>query len=464
MSETIEEPIVPQVRRAPLSLSEKGLTGDIFRLALPAAGENLLLAMLMLADLIMVGHYMGSTGLSSVGFGTAMSFVVMILTLPLPIATNAIIARHVGARQMKRARHACGQAMLVAVVLGAAMSVTLTVLTRDILWAMGLDGDVYKFAVLYLKWIYASFVFRFLLLNAGAVIKGAGNTRTPMIVGGAANLLNIILDYGLIFGKFGLPEMGIEGAAIATAVSLALGSLVMCAMLFTDYSVVHMRWRHLKGWSWKMFRTLVKIAAPSMGEQALLQLGFIAYLRVVSELGKEALAAHFIGVRIEAFSFLPGLGFGMAAATLVGQGLGARKPVFAAKSMKRCALYGCLLMGLVGVLMFIFRYQLPVVFNPEQDVLNLTASCLLIGAVSQVPLALCLILSGGLRGAGDTLSTMVVAFAGVIAVRVPLGYLLALKWGMGLQGIWWASAADWTIRSIVVMILISRGRWRRIKV
>ncbi len=464
MSETLEEPVVPQKRRAALSLSEKRLTGDIFRLALPAAGENLLLALLMLADLVMVGHYMGSVGLSSVGFGAAMSFVVMILTFPLPIATNAIIARHVGARQMERARYACGQAMLVAVALGAALSVTLVVLTQDILWVMGLKGDVYKFAVVYLKWVYGSFVFRLLFLNAGAVIKGAGNTRTPMIVGGAANLLNIVLDYGLIFGKFGLPELGIEGAAIATAVSLTLGSLAMGVMLFTDYSVVHMKWRHLKGWSWKMFRTLSRIALPNMGEQALLQLGFVAYLRIVSELGREALAAHFIGVRIEAFSFLPGLGFGVAAATLVGQGLGARKPVFAAKSMKRCAFYGCLLMGLVGVLIFVFRYQVPVVFHPEPDVLDLAASCLLIGAISQIPLAMCLILAGGLRGAGDTLSMMVVTFAGVIAVRVPLGYLLALEWGMGLQGIWWASAADWTMRSIVVMILISRGRWRRIRV
>jgi len=274
----------------------------------------------------------------------------------------------------------------------------------------------------------------------------------------------VILDYGLIFGKFGLPEMGIQGAAIATAISLTLGSLVMCAMLFTDYSVVHMKWKHLKGWSWKMFRTLVRIASPNIGEQALLQLGFIAYLRMVTELGDEAIAAHFIGVRIEAFSFLPGLGFGVAAATLVGQGLGARKPAFAAKSMKKCTFYGCLLMGLVGVLMFIFRYQMPLIFNPESDVRGLAAGCLLIGAISQVPLAMCLILSGGLRGAGDTLSTMFVTFAGVIAVRVPLGYLLALKWGLGLQGIWLASAADWTMRSIVVMILISRGRWRRIKV
>ncbi len=468
MGESLEDTVFPK-RQPPkrLVLSRSRLTGQIFRLAIPAVAENFLVALMMLVDVVMVGQYCGDVGVTSVGFGGLLALVMMVLFLPVSIATNALIARYVGARDMEKARHTTAQSMMIVVALGAVVSVALVVYAPDVIGMMNIgsqDAEIFKYAVIYVRWLFASFIFRLMFLNAGAAIKGAGNTITPAMVGLVVNVLNIVLDYALIFGRLGMPELGIAGAGIATAVSSLVGGTLMAASLFTRFSVIHMSPAHLKRWSWKIFGPLMRIALPGVGEQILMQTGMVLFFRIVTQMGDTATGAFIIGMRVEMLSLLPGFGFGIACSTLVGQGLGAGKPEFARLSMIRSAVFGCLLMAGLGLLIFFFRETLPLVFNPSEDVLALTAKCLVIVAFTQVPIAIAMVLIGGLKGAGDTMSVMLVALVGVMVVRVPLAYYLSLECGFGLVGVWWAGVIDWIVRLGIVIILVWRGRWSRLKV
>ncbi len=458
-----------------LKLSPSRLVRNIFRLALPAVAENLLLALMMLVDVIFVAHYAFSSGgksladtaISAVGTSSTLGFVLMVVFMPVSLATNALISRHIGARDMARARRTCAQSTKIVAIFGTLVSILLVLLVDQILVVMKLgfdDPKVLEYSKEYLMWIFPSFVFRLLLMNSGYAVKAAGNTHNPMIIAAFANILNIVLDYGLIFGKLGMPEMGIQGAGLATAIASLVGGGLMTALLFTRFSAIHIGWRHIKGWSWRVYRSLTRIALPGMIEQLGLQGAFVLYLRIVTDLGKESLAAFIITSRIEGFSMLPAYGFGIACATLVGQSLGAGKPRLARQSMFYCGFFGSVLMAAVGVALFVWRKDVSAIFYPSEEVLSLAAQCLVVAAISQIPIGFCMILMGGLRGAGDTISPMIVALIGVILIRLPLAYYFVIVLDKGLIYVWWASVIDWIVRAVIVVLIARFGRWHRIKV
>lgn len=444
----------------PLTLNEKSLNRNIFRLALPAVIENLSFSVVMFVDLVMIGWLERIPAMSAVGAGGALSFIVGVIFLPLGIGVAALVARHVGARNMEEARAITGQGILLSAVVGAAASFALVVLAPEILETMNVTGEARELAIPYLRLLFGSLFFRLLFTAGASAIKGAGNTHTPMVVTGIMNVTNVLLNWLLIFGVGPFPRMGVTGAGIGSAVSFALGGALMTAALFTRHSVIGMRARHLRGVSWRVMRTIFSVSLPNIGEQFFFQLGFVLYLRIVTQMGDAAIAAHSIGIRIESFSFLPGMGFAIAAGTLVGQSLGAGDERLAALSIKRTAFLASLMMSLAAVVLAVFPEYLAGIFKAPPPVRNLTVPCLMVGALAQIPLAVFMSYAGGLRGAGDTASAMIVAFAGVILVRVPAALLLALVLRWGLVGVWVANGLDWSTRAVLAYIMVRRGAWR----
>ncbi len=455
-----EEQLIQPPDSGPLVLNEENLGRNVFRLALPAVLESLSFSVVMFVDLVMIGWLESIPAMSAVGAAGALAFFVTILFLPIGVGVTALVARSVGARNMEEARNVTGQGILLAMITGAISSIVLVVFAPQILQLMNVAGGTRELAIPYQRLLFGAFFFRLVFMVGASAIKGAGNTHTPMIISGVMNAANVALNWFLIFGVGPFPRLEVLGAGIGSAAAFALGAVLMTCVLFTRHSVIRLRLRHVGRRSWRIIRMILAVSLPNIGEQMFFQFGLLLCFRIVTQLGDAAIAAHTISIRIASFSFLPGMGFAVAAATLAGQSLGAGDARLAAKSIRRTAFLASILMSLVAVLLAVFPEFLAGIFKPAPPVRSLIVPCLIVGALAQIPLGISMSYSGGLRGAGDTVGAMMIAFIGIILVRVPLALLLALILRWGLVGVWAASGVDWTTRAVFGYILVKRGAWR----
>lgn len=445
----------------PLVLDERHLGRNIFQLALPAILENLSHSVLFLVDFMMIGWLGSIPAMAAVGTCGQIYFIFFMLFMPLSIGVTALVARKVGSGDFEGARRVAGQGVLIAFGVGIPIAAGVFAFVPKILDAWNLDWETKVIGISYMRPIAAVMFFDFLWMVASGAIRGAGNTRTPMIIVAVTNLVNIALAWMLIFGHGPFPAMGVMGSAIAAMISIVLGGALMASALFTKYSIFRMYLRNLRRFSWKITRSIFEIALPSLVEQFFLVAGIWAFWKMVTGLGDISVAAHTIAGRIESFSFLPGLGFAVAASTLSGQSLGAGNAPLTEQSMRRTAYFAALLMSIMGVGLAVFPAFVASLFDPAPPVKTLAVGCLIIGAAEQIPLALFFSLSGGLRGAGDTLSAMTATFVGMVVVRIPLALLFAFGLGWGVLGLWAAGVIDWIVRAVIADNRIRSGAWKQ---
>jgi len=212
-----------------------------------------------------------------------------------------------------------------------------------------------------------------------------------------------------------------------------------------------------------MFRAL-RIAVPNMGERLLMGFGNLAFMKILTILGTVAVAAHMIAIRVEAFSFMVGVGFSVAASALAGQSLGARDPDLAERSIQRTGFIGFLTMSGMAAAFLLFAGPIVRLFNPEPRVADFAALCVMISAFEQPGLAFLMVYTGGLRGAGDTLSAMIIALAGTFIFRIPVVYIFGITLGWGIAGVWIATVCDWTVRAIAAYLFLEHGRWKSLEI
>lgn len=258
--------------------------------------------------------------------------------------------------------------------------------------------------------------------------------------------------------------MGVIGAAWGTAIAYGVGAALVLIILFSGRGVLAISISNLFKFDLTTIWRILRISLPAAFDSFFTQVGYLIFIKIVTSLGTVSLAAHQVAVRIEAISFMPGFALAVSTATLVGQSLGAKDVALASLSMKRNCQYALMLMGFFACIFLAFPAQMARVFSPEQEVLRLSALCVMISAIEQPALAIYMVYSGGLRGAGDTLSPMLVTIVGTLCFHVSLAYLFGIVLGWGLGGVWFGAAIDWICRSIAVYILFRRGRWKRIKV
>jgi putative MATE family efflux protein len=227
---------------------------------------------------------------------------------------------------------------------------------------------------------------------------------------------------------------------------------------------LHISVRHIVRVHFESIKRIIRISVPAAIDAFLTQMGFLFFAKIVTILGTASLAAHQIAVRIEAISFMPGFALAVSTATLVGQSLGAKNTNLALLGMKRSCYFALSLMGFFAVIFLVFPGKMAMIFKPDAQVLPLAVACVMIAAIEQPALAVYMVYSGGLRGAGDTMSPMIITIAGTLFFHVPVSYLFGITLGWGLAGVWFGSALDWICRAIAIYILYKRGRWKRVKV
>jgi MATE family multidrug resistance protein len=435
-------------------------TRRVLRLAIPSAGEMLLGMLVGLVNTYLVGH-LGAASLTAVGLGVQVSMAAMVLFSAVGTGATAVTARMIGAEDVKGANRVVSQSVLIAFGCGLLSSFLLVTFAEPAMVLMGATGESLAQGVLYLRIICIVFPVSSMIFVGGACLRGAGDTRTPLLVMGVVNVFNIVVAWVLVEGIGPFPALGVEGAAYGSALARFLGGLIVFVLLLKGRSGLRLRWRGLdREVMWRILR----IGLPTSLDQLIFRIGSLVWIRIVASLGTVAFAAHQIVLNGESISFMPGWGFAVAATTLVGQGLGARDHERAEKDALVAFYFSAVFMSLMGIVFFLFAAQIVGLFTDDADIIATgTLPLRLIGLV-QPFLAAMMVFSGSLRGAGDTLTPMLVNGASVWLLRIPLS-LLVVEWlGWGLTGVWMVMALDLTVRGIVLFWQFRVGRWKTIEV
>jgi putative MATE family efflux protein len=332
----------------------------------------------------------------------------------------------------------------------------------EIVALFGVEAAVVEQGGAFVQLVMLSIPQSAILFVIGSGLRGAGDMRTPLIIGVMVNLLNIAGNYVLIFGKLGLPALGVRGSALATTIAFTAGTVLGLLLLARGRLVLQMG-RHGLRPHGDTIRRLLVIGYPAAGEQMIMQIGFFFYLAFAARYGTSAVAAYFIGVRILAVSFLPGFGFAAAAATLVGQNLGALRPALAERSgweSNRLAIY---LMSVCGVIIFVAARPMAALFVDDPSVIRDTVSFIRTLAVAQPLMGIDFTIGGALRGAGDTRFPLVAVFVGFYGFRLAFAYLAVLL-HLSLPWVWFALMGDYIARAVLKTWRFQTGRWKTIAV
>ena len=446
-----------------LDLTEKNLNKNIFKLSIPVAIENVLHMSVFIIDAVMVGR-LGTDALASIGLAGALYFAISMVFSSLSVGSASIVARHIGAKEKEAAQVVGAQAVLMSLILGVLVTPLLLVFAQKMLVLMSAEPQVSALGKSYLQIIGGFFIFRLIILACNGILRGAGDTKTPMKVTIIINCINILFNWLLIFGIGPFPRWGVAGAAWATAIAYTIGTVLLCTKLFTGRCILRISIRQIIQFHFESVKRIIRISIPAAIDAFLTQIGFLIFAKIVAILGTIPLAAHQIAIRIESISFMPGFALAVSTATLVGQSIGAKNVNLALLSMRRSCYFAMALMGFFAFIFLIFPAQMATIFKPEPSVLSLVVVCLMIAAIEQPALAIYMVYSGGLRGAGDTISPMIITIVGTLCFHVPISYLFGITLGWGLAGVWFGSALDWICRAIAIYILYRRGRWKRVKV
>lgn len=449
----------------------------VLLLAWPAIAEMFLATLVQFVDTAMVGG-LGAVAIAATGLSNSPVMLLNGLFAALSVGSTALVARFTGARDMESANKVAQQSLLVGVVLALLLTVLMLLFAPLIPTVMGAEPDVIPVAATYLRILSLTFALAFSAFILNGILRGAGDTKTPMQVNILANILNVIGNFFLIYPTreilFNLPGfgetaltipgagLGVAGAAVATAASRGVAGIIVLYTLFAGRHGVRIAFS-LKP-DFDVIRRIVRIGLPASGERLIMSGGQMIFGSIVLSLGTAQYAAHHLAIVAESISYMPGFGFSMAATTLVGQGLGAGNPKLAEDSGYTTWKLGATVMVGMGLVFLAIPEYLIMLFNRDPEIVRYGAMCLRMVALAQLPFSSSSIMTGALRGAGDTLPPLLIAAVGMWGVRLTLAWLLVNRLNLGLMGAWTAMVVDLWIRGTITFLRFRSGRWKSIKV
>ena len=436
---------------------------EVVDLSAPALVEMILVSFVGVVDMIMVGR-IGPAAIAAVGLSNQPVLIALAVFQALNVGTTALVARLFGAGDFREASETAQQSLLTSVLAGSIVSMISYRVTPWVTAAMGAEPDSLPLGISYLRIVSIGIVFDAISMCSASVLRGVGDTRTPMKINVIANLVNCTGNYVLIYGKFGVPAYGVAGAAVATVASKVVSSTLMLRVMLRKDSAIRLGPVRSFRLRVDLLRTVINIGIPAAVEQLVLRFGQLVYVGIVAGLGTKVLAAHQIGMNILSLSFMPGQAFSIAATTLVGQALGAGKPSAAEKCALETRRLGMMVSGAMAVIFFFFGEWIARLYTNDLEVAHQTAMVLKIIGLVQPAQSTQFILAGGLRGAGDTKWPLYSTFIGIWGVRVVLGYLFAQVLHLGLFGAWLGMALDQLTRSAVIFGRFKRGQWKTVTV
>jgi putative MATE family efflux protein len=400
---------------------------------------------------------------ATIGLTESVLTIVYSVAIGLSIGATALVARRIGEKNPVAAGHVAAQSMLIAMAISLAISLVGIFYSETILRLLGGSEELIAEGIWFTRIMFVgNFVIIFIFLMNG-IFRGAGNAALAMRTLWLSNGINIILDPILIFGLGPFPEMGLTGAAIATTIGRGIGVSYQLYHFFGGKTIVKTSLQHFKA-NWEVIKTLINVSAGGVGQFLIESASWIFLVRIVSLFGSEALAGYTISLRIIVFSILPAFGLSNAAATLVGQNLGANQPEKAAQAVWRTAFYAMLFLGVLSVIYIVFAKFIVTFFNSNEVVIGYGIQSLQIICLGYVFFAYGMVISQSLNGAGDTKTPTVINLLCFWLIQIPLAYLLAVTFKMGPSGVFTAVAICFTIHAVVCMYVFRKGNWKLVKV
>jgi putative MATE family efflux protein len=434
----------------------------IFLLSIPMVLEMLMESVFAVVDIFFVSK-LGSEAVAAVGLTESLITIVYSIGMGLSMAATAMVSRRIGEKDPEGAARAAVQSIITGLLVSLLIAIPGIVFASDLLRLMGASEEIYTSMSSYTAIMLGSNVVIMLLFIINAVFRSAGDAAVSMRVLWLANLANIVLDPLLIFGIGPFPELGITGAAIATTIGRGLAVVYQFYLLFYGNKRVRILLKDI-GINLKIIKTLIRISLGGMGQNLIATTSWIGLMRIISEFGSEAIAGYTIALRVIIFALLPSWGISNAAATLVGQNLGAHKPDRAQRSVWAVGKVNVWLMGVVSILLIAFPSVFIRMFIDEPAVVKSGMMSLRIISIGFVFYGLGMVMVQALNGAGDTLTPTIINFFCFWILEIPLAYFLALSLNIGEEGVYYAIVISESVMALTAAIIFNRGKWKRKRV
>lgn len=434
----------------------------IFILSVPMVLEMIMESVFAVVDIFFVSK-LGADAVATVGITESVMTVVYAIGGGLSTATTALVARRIGEGDKREAGVAAFQAILLAVFVSLLFSLPGIIWARPFLRIMGASEEMIREGYMYPAIMFGSSGIVMILFIINAVFRSSGDAAISMRVMWVANLINLALDPLLIFGWGPIPAMGIKGAAIATLIGRSIAVIYQFILLFRSHHRIHLTWKSMR-FQWGVMLSLLKVSLGGILQNMIATSSWIILVRIISVFGATALAGYTIAIRILLFALLPAWGISNAAATLVGQNLGAGFPDRAERSVRITSIVNMVVMGLVSLGILFNSGDLIRIFIDDEAVITQGAHALHIVAYGFVFYALSMVMVQGFNGSGDTLTPTLINFVCFWLIEIPLAWVLAIWLDMGLTG---ASIAILIAESLIAVIawwLFRKGKWKLQKV
>lgn len=454
----------PQV--APGTIDEAHLTRSVIRLAWPVVVQQVSFSMVQLVDVALVGH-LGENALAGVRLAGQLFWFSQTGMVAIGVGSTAIIARSVGAGDTRHASRTLNNAIIMALAWGLIVGALLWLFGGWALGMMGAESGAQEEGTTYLKAIAFGMPFWSILYACNAAQQGAGDTRTPMVVGIVINVVNIIIAYTLVNGSGRAPKLDVLGSGLGFTCAAIVGATLILVILSVRKQPLHWSIRRALDLDPLDARRVLNVGVPSGVEQAQFNIAFMLYTRIIASLGTIALAAHGVTLALQSLTFNVGFGLSVATTALVGQSLGAERPDLAERATWLTTRYSLVFMVLLGVVMMIFGRQITDLFvggENADDVTDIGRKLLFIFAFAMPGIAISLTLGGALRGAGDTRAVLLIMAGTTWLVRLIPAYIFAITLGLGVPGAWLAAILDINVRATLMYLRFRRGKWKRIVV
>ena len=430
----------------------------IFILSVPMVLEMIMESVFAVVDIFYVSK-LGADAVATVGITESVMTIVYAVGGGLSTAATALVARRIGEGDKREAGVAAFQAILLAIFVSLLFSLPGIIWARHFLRIMGASEEMIREGYMYPAIMFGSSGIVMILFIINAVFRSSGDAAISMRVMWVANLINLALDPLLIFGWGPVPAMGIKGAAIATLIGRSVAVVYQFVLLFRSHHRIHLTWQSMR-LQWSVMLSLLKVSAGGILQNMIATSSWIILIRIISVFGAAALAGYTIAIRILLFALLPAWGISNAAATLVGQNLGAGFPERAERSVRITTIVNMAVMGLVSIGIIFNSESLIRIFIADAEVINQGAHALHIVSYGFVFYALSMVMVQGFNGSGDTLTPTLINFVCFWLIEIPLAWALAIWLDMGLTGASLAIVIAESLLAVIAWWLFRKGKWK----